>query len=165
MTTTLTHNRLEPLQANGLVFAVETIGVIYEQVDAIGPQHHDEISSEGREYAPNWEALASIESNNGFRLYTARNQSTGELVGYVGYFMSMSLHYNQCKQAVAHGIYLLPEYRRGMNGANLLRYSEADLINQGVNQIFQAVTERKDYSALLERMGYTKRETTYGKRV
>jgi hypothetical protein len=106
MTTILTSNTTEPLLAGNLILSVGNLRKDADEIGKLSIEHHREVASDGKEYGPNWIVLEELERVGAFILYVARNAETNEMAGYVGYFVSMSLHYYECKQAMAHGLYL-----------------------------------------------------------
>lgn len=62
-------------------------------------------------------------------------------------------------------VYILPEYRKGFTGVKLLKFIEESLKEDDVQGIFISSSEKRDISKLLDRIGYSRVETTYFKEI
>lgn len=96
------------------------------------------------------------------RCFTAREG--GRLIGYANYFIRSHPHFKSTIHALSDILYISPE-RRGIFGSYFLRWCEQELRIEGCNYIYQSVTTKYDFGQLLERIGYMKIDSTYGKRL
>jgi GNAT superfamily N-acetyltransferase len=99
------------------------------------------------------------------RIYTARLHD-GKLIGYAVFLVNTNAHYAGSLQAVQDVLYIDPEHRRGHAALRLLHFSEAELRDEGVQCVYHHVKlNHPALGVLLERMGYAKIETIYGRRL
>lgn len=118
-------------------------------------RHHDKIALAPD--FPKWFALAQAGAVRG---YTARTAS-GELAGYLLFWVCPNISYRDHVFAVCELIYLAPQHRRGHNAARLLRCALDDLIAAGVSKVMIEVPDDHDFSALLSRQGFAPRGRLY----
>jgi hypothetical protein len=103
---------------------------------------------------------ASLGSYVGF---TVRNDS-GECVGYSGFAVNEHLYLPQYTMAQQDTLYLREDYRKGMTGIRLIKYSEKILRGKyRVNLILQNSTPERDLSNLFKRLGYSERDRVFVK--
>lgn len=98
------------------------------------------------------------------KVYTARDSETSELVGY-NVFTIMNREEINALMAQHNSMFLRQDYRKGFNAMKFLKWCDDHLASIGVCYVTQHVTEAVDYSPLLRRLGYSKTETIYGKRL
>ena len=98
-------------------------------------------------------------------IVTAR--SGGLLVGYTCFLISPNMHYKTSLQAYQDAMFVRQDKRKTMLGAGiaLLRESEKVLKARGVQLIQHHVKVYKDFSPMLERLGYSFVEKIYQKRL
>lgn len=120
--------------------------------------HYQDISLD-----PDVEAYAKVEEMGALRCYTAR--ADGLLVGYVVFFVRHNLHYRVSFQAVQDVLFLSPEYRHGGAGVKLIRYSERQLAEDGVQAVYHHAKRTNQVGKLLLRLGYEHIDEIYGKRL
>jgi hypothetical protein len=121
------------------------------------------IPIEETELAFDWIRFDALESFGMVHFVTMRKE--GKLVGYQLSFIDTHLHHKNTLHAMVDLYYLLPEYRIGRNGLNLIKFAEAELIKRGVKKILTGATSIKDTSSLFEYLGYTKFESVFYKLV
>lgn len=114
---------------------------------------------------PNWNGYAECERLDLLRIYTGRDE--GRLIGYSVFMVHMGMHYSTSKEADEDLLYLAPEHRKGRFGLQLMQFSERELTAEGVQLVKRRtkVSERLNFGALLERMGYEPIDVVYGKRL
>jgi len=98
----------------------------------------------------------------------------GALVGYRGFFLDPSIHYQSLKWAVNDILYVDPDHRQSWIGWQLIRKSDEMLKTKGVHMVVQADRKAHKLAAgkaratlgdLLIREGYSPLETVYTKRL
>lgn len=105
---------------------------------------------------------ASLDSYVGF---TVRNDE-GECVGYSGFAVSEHLYFPQYTLAQQDTLYLREDYRKGMTGVRLIKYSEKILRGKyRVNLILQHSTPKRDLSGLFKRLGYSESDRVFIKEI
>lgn len=95
-----------------------------------------------------------------YRIFTARVEppagDRGRLVGYLGVFVSRSLHQRSITLASLDALFVDLAWRGGRTGRDLIRFAEGQLREAGVTTLYQHVKQRSDIAVgpLLARMGY-----------
>jgi GNAT superfamily N-acetyltransferase len=148
-----------------LMFQVEPFSAVIDEAVPLLQRHYEEIAlnKATTPLAPDWSAYATLEAAGFLHIVTARDE--GKLVGYSAYIVGQrNLHYD-FQMAETDIFYLAPEYRKGMAGVALLKFSETSLRAIGVQRI---VTKTKlspehDLGPLLERLGFSPIERVYTK--
>lgn len=96
------------------------------------------------------------------RAFAAREN--GKLIGYSVFIVNTHHHYKGVKVAFQDVTYLDPAFR-GHNSMRFINWCDKQLRLEGVKAITRQVTEKKDYSKLLEKFGYRMIERLYLKEV
>lgn len=96
--------------------------------------------------------------------FTARDASTGRLVGYNIYWIKQNPHYRHSKIAVADMVYLLPEYRGG-TGEKFISWCDTMLKGCGVQVVTQHVKTYFEFGSMLKRLEYVHVENLYVRRL
>lgn len=112
--------------------------------------------------SPDYDAFLGAEAAGRLRIFTARDESTEELLGYSVFFVFHSLHRKQCLQAEQSALYVKPD-RAGF-GSRFIGWVDDQLESEGAGVIIRAVKRAFDYGPMLERKGYSQMETVYFKR-
>ncbi len=94
-------------------------------------------------------------------IVTVRND--GRLIGYHASIVKTHLHYKSTLHAFVDVYYLMPEYRRGGIGIQLIKEAELSLANRGVVKVFTGTKKHLDMSKLFLRLGWHETETVFSK--
>lgn len=113
---------------------------------------------------PNWPQYEAMEAGGLLRIYTVRDLRFA-LIGYCIYVVAQGLHYRPVTYANQDILFLLPEYRRGRIGRDLVRFTEEALKQEGVHIVLQHVKVKFNFGPMLVRDGYEPIDTIYGKRL
>jgi GNAT superfamily N-acetyltransferase len=145
-------------------FARESMAAVREEILPLLHAHWAEVAH----YAdmplnPNWPWYEASEAAGQLRIFTARDGET--LIGYAIYVIGPGLHYRDFTYANQDILFVLPEYRRGFTGRELLRFTEQALRADGVHLVLQHVKVAHDFGPLLRREGYEPIDTIWGKRL
>lgn len=97
-----------------------------------------------------------------YKLFTAR--VGGKLVGYAGYFLQRHPHVNAI-QANSDLIYIKPDYRKHGIGRALISFADAKLKQVGCSIVYLSLSEKMDFSKMIEPMGYTPVDRSYARRL
>lgn len=126
-------------------------------------QHWEEIAlnQDKIKLNPNWDAYRSLEGIGAFRIFTARDD--GKLVGYFAVFVEPNLHYQDHLFARNDVLFLHEDYRKGFCGVKLIRFAEKCLQDDGVSVLAINTKAHKDFSSVLNWMGFDKTETVHTK--
>lgn len=133
-------------------------------------EHWGEVGSCPQHHALNVDTALyeAIERVGALHITAARQQAKGGLgglVGYAVYFVQTYPHVRELCMAQSDALYLRPAFRQGFTGLRLLQAAEQALFAKGVRNIMQTCTVKKDFGALLRRMGYVNTENVYRKEV
>jgi GNAT superfamily N-acetyltransferase len=104
----------------------------------------------------------TMEDEDSLRIFTARDEATNEMVGYLLYTVGYNPHYKDSLQASVDVVYIDPE-RRGF-GMKFMKWCDERLKQEGVEIVYHHVKLAHDFGPVLKRMGYKPIETIYGKR-
>lgn len=115
------------------------------------------------ELNPDYSLYLAMEDGGGLRVYTAR-RSDGELIGYAIFFVRRNPHYRTSLQAVQDILFVRPD-QRGVTGARLIMYADAELKREGVQAVMHHVKAAHNFGPLLERLGYQLVDLIYAKRL
>lgn len=141
----------------------ETLFDIVHEVDELLKLHYAEVAlhKDAVPLAPMWERYRQLEQADAFVVYTAREE--GQLIGYSAFFINRHLHYGDTVMAHNDVIFLHPDHRRGTAGIKLIKFSEQALRDRGITKITWHVKVDKDWTQILERMGYAREDIIMGK--
>jgi hypothetical protein len=142
-----------------------TIDLINELIPLL-VEHNKEVGDTST-IEPNIEMFLGLEAAGHLRCFTARIDSTDELVGYNVYFVQNSLHKKTSLQALQDVIFI----RKGHRGFGLqfISWCDEQLRYDRVNVIYGHVKAAHDFGPMLEKLGYElvdliyKRELQYEK--
>lgn len=131
--------------------------------DHVLKRHYEEIAHNKQDIKldPDWARYDAMEQAGNLIAYTARDE--GKLVGYSVFFVNYHIHYNSTLVGQNDVLYLLPEYRKGMTGIRLIKYSIAQLEARGVDKIHWHVKFDHDFRVILERLGFVSEEVIVSK--
>lgn len=144
-----------------MIFASETWAQVEPEFDALGLKSFEETGiGDGRvEYGPDYENLREL----GDIVHVVSARENGKLVGYVlSLVVPRHLQY-KAKVSQMISIYILPEYRKGLNGYNMLKFYENEMVKRNVDRIDGGFTVSKDLLTLFRRGGWNPSETIYTK--
>lgn len=146
-------------------FATENLASVMEEIVPLMTAHYEEIAlhKDRVKLAPDWGRYRYMDQTRSLAVYTAREES--RLVGYSVFLLSYHLHYVHTLVAMNDVLYLDPGHRKGSTGIKLIRHSEADLRDRGVDRILWHVKRDHDFRAILHRLGYADEEMVVGKMI
>ncbi len=126
--------------------------------------HYEEIALDKNQIPlnPDWESYQRMEDVGDLVCFTARDNA--ELIGYSFFFLKWHIHYSNTRFAHNDVLYVHPNYRKGTSiGKDLIKYSEAELKNYGIDKVIWHIKCDHDWSAIMLRMGYRKDEIIVSK--
>ena len=114
--------------------APESLSAAMPEWTALHARQHAEMNTAG-DLAPlnvNLDAYRALDAAGVMSFVALR--ADGALVGYNLSFVQPSLHFQTTLCAVQDGLYIVPEWRRGMGALRLLRATQRDLEARGVRR-------------------------------
>ena len=144
-------------------FNTEKVLDIKEELKSLLDKHYEELTLDKDvvKLDPIWSLYGELEEKNQFFLFTARDEDV--LVGYSAFFMKQHIHYKDLIVATNDVIFLKKEYRLGITGIKLLKYSEQKVKELGAKKITWHVKYSNDFRPILHRMGYSDEDVIVGK--
>ena len=107
----------------------------------------------------NYKAYFKLEEMEKLEVHTVRDD--GKLIGYSLWMLYYHIHYKSSLTATSTLIYIIPEYRKGLLGYKLIKWSIDKIKKRGVQRLIIGVKPDHDFGKLLERLGATLFEKTY----
>jgi GNAT superfamily N-acetyltransferase len=143
--------------------ATESVYGVVDEVQDLVQAHYDEIAmhKERIPLAPDWQRYSELEQVGNLVTFTARDE--GRLVGYSVFLINQMLHYVTTRLASNDVLFLHKDYRKGMAGVRLIKYSEQQLKERGVDKVVWHIKFHHDFRPILHRMGYGDEEVIVGK--
>lgn len=110
---------------------------------------------------PNFDAYERMEAAGTLVILAARRD--GALVGYSIFFLLPHVHYQTSLFAMNDILYLAPDERANGTGVRLIKQSERVMREHGARLISWHIKPTLDFSPLLERIGYERKEIVMAK--
>ncbi len=104
-----------------------------------------------------------LEAKGKLRVFTARD--AGVLVGYCTYFIVRSHQRKSLTSLFEDAFYVKPEYRGGGTARRIMKFAEAAAKAECQAVFYHSPEAQPTFGQILERTGYTKYSTTYGRRL
>ena len=144
-----------------ITFQKEPFLQFIEDGKEIFAKHNKEVvpSSDQIPLNVNYKAYFKKEETNNLEVYTVRDD--GKLIGYTLWMLHYHIHYQTSLTANSTLIYVVPEYRKGLLGYKLIKWSIQKLKKRGVQRIMMGVKPDHDFGKLLERLGAKQFEKIY----
>lgn len=148
-----------------LKFDSETWSKVKDEFHDLGRRNYEEckISGGDKPYSLHQEAFDYMESEGLLHVTTARDD--GKLVGYVLTVLSPRHLMFDAFVSQTIGIYLKPEYRKGLNGVRLMDADEFHMMGLGVHKMYGGYTMEKDLEPLFLKRGWVLHEKHYTKAI
>lgn len=114
---------------------------------------------------PDYEKFLNAERAGNLRVFTARSEKTGALLGYSLFFVSNHLHKRHSLQAEENALFIHQE-SRGF-GLRFIDWTEDYLRREGVQVVVRHTKARPElnFAPMLERKGYKLGEFVFFKRL
>lgn len=141
----------------------ETLEQCLSECHVMGEAHLAETQDFGLKYRFNGGKHEQLERDGLLRCYILRAHA-GTMVGYAWWHL-FDMPYSEERCANLMALYVHPRMRGRMLGARLLRESERQLQEEGVQLAVVCVTMGCDWSQLADRLGYRPFETAFAKRL
>ena len=149
----------------GITFQREFSGpLLHKELFPLLTAHYDEIAHfKDIKLKPAFDRYDDLEERGALRVFTARED--GRVVGYSIYIITHNLHYSDSLQALQDVLFLIERARAGLTGFKFIKWCDGELAADGVQVVMHHVKKSHDFSPVLERMGYTKIESVYARRL
>jgi GNAT superfamily N-acetyltransferase len=141
-------------------FKIEHIGDVVEELAPLTVAHHAEISFlSDTPLDIDWSRYEKVK-----RMYCfVTCRIGGELIGWVGFFVSPPIRRKSYLVGYEDWYYLKPEYRGRGWGKKMFEFAEKALTAGGVKRIMISCKTYQDYTPLLEGLGYIFYEKNFTK--
>ena len=133
-----------------------------EAIELMRANNEETGALSSQEFKPNKERYEQIEDIGMLKLYVARDLE-GILRGYAIFWISPHMHYSECYWAQQDVMYMDKRYR-GVAAYRFMNWIDDKLKEEGIDYVIRGVSEKNDYSRVLERIGYKKIETNFMRR-
>lgn len=144
-----------------MTFQVEDWHSCKDEMSVLWPLHWEEVANDKDKIKLDVWFEAYDDMSDQLHIVTARVD--GKIVGYHWSIVRPHLHYKKSLTAYTDIYFLLPEFRRGMNGVNLFKFVEESLKAIGVQKMYTASKIKLDMSKIFERLGWLEAERVYTK--
>lgn len=136
---------------------------LYEETLPLLEDHAEELNVISSELDVDVSTYLKAQLAETFIAYTLREE--GKMIGYIGYFLFWHPHYRNVYTAQQDVLFLDKDYRKGLTGIKLIKYSEKKLKNRGVKLISQHSKSHTDLYKVLEFLKYKEADSVYIKEI
>lgn len=146
-----------------VTFAVEDWQDYKREAAVLWPLHWDEIAmdKDAIKLSVDYAQYDQIDASGSLHVVVARSE--GRIVGYHLSIIRPHLHYSQSLSAFTDIYFIVPEFRKGRTGINLMKFTEKSLKARGVQKMFTGTKLHLDMGRLFEHLGWTETERLYTK--
>lgn len=145
-------------------FQQESVASVWSEALPLFKAHYEDIAHyQDIPLVPDFEQYLKLDELGFIKVFTARDDSTNELIGYACYFVRPNLHYKTSLQASQDVIYI-KRGRRGL-GYRFIHWCDEQLKLLGVQVVYHHVKLKHNFGPMLERQGYELIDLIYGKRL
>ena len=149
----------------GIKFQCEPVLTVKPEMEPMLIDHYHELTlhKDKIKLAPDWDLYDKMEKTNNFYLLTARlEERDNMLVGYSAWFVKPHIHYKATIVAANDVLFLHKDFRQGMLGIKLIKYSEQEM-RKYAHKITWHVKGEPDFRPILHRLGYMDEDVIVGK--
>lgn len=150
--------------ADPLLLNVESFSTLRDELIPLEREHFAEVEEDQDviAYGRDERTYAAMDAAGSLCLITARTGG-GTLVGYLLAIVSNGVHSVDTLIGTLDSYYLRPEFRRGLNGVQLLRKAEQVLAARGCRKLYGGYKETYNLSRLFQHLGWTPSERYFSK--
>jgi GNAT superfamily N-acetyltransferase len=144
-----------------ITFQTEPFAKFIQDGKEIFAEHNNEVVLQDKQISldVNYKAYFKLAEADKLEVCTIRDN--GKLVGYTLWMLHYHIHYKTSLTANSTLIYVVPEYRKGLLGYKLIKWSINKLKERGVQRLMMGVKPNYDFGRLLERLGASHFEKIY----
>jgi len=147
------------IAAARVCFAVEQFKTAYDEAQPLLCRHWDEIAKNKSLLKLNPDESLYEKMGQNILLITAR--ADGRLVGYFLWFLIKHPHYKHVTVAEEDLHFLLPEFRRGLTGYNLMKAACQAAIDQGAELLVSREKIGHEHPGIMKRLGFVPTDIVY----
>ena len=146
-----------------ITYQVEDWHQCLPEMEAMWPLHWEEVAGDKDviKLEPHYKMYDDIYRSGQMHVVTAR--CDGKLIGYHVSIVRPHLHYKSSLSSYTDLYFIHPDYRKGMTGVNLFRFTEKSLKQRGVQKMFTGTKLSLDMGRIFERLGWRETERLYTK--
>lgn len=150
-----------------IVFNKERMADLQDELMPLFEEHKEEaFAFPFLNTAPSWDVYDDSERLGSHHFYTAREEDTGELVGYAGYWTMPDTHFSEEIFGYQDLLFLDQRYRRSGVSLDLIKFAEDDMIeNFDVSVLTLTLKTKFNTESLPNALGYDSEEISYIKYV
>ena len=127
-----------------------------EAMPLLAREHAETERDERLPYDPDWDRLLSWSASGALDVWTLR--ADGELIGYASVLFMPHLYSRQVQMANVHAPYVMPEWRLGRLGLDMLKVLFSALKDRGVDVVDVDIDVDARLHNGLDRMGFVRTE-------
>lgn len=141
------------------VVGVEKLPAILTDIKRLTGEHWEETEVLYRQLLgkPNYPAYIGLEAEGKFAVFTARSLTTGEMVGYLMYYIYENMHSMGVMEAREDAFFITKLHRGGKLASAIVDYAEEGFRSMSVHQISmssKAPAGGPDLDKFYKRKGY-----------
>lgn len=149
------------MSSNGYTFQLESFRALQPEIHNILVDNHAETGVYDLPFNPDYERYFYLESIGDMLFFTARKGE--EVAGFAIFFLDSEIQQKDVRSATQSVNFVRKEHR-GI-GLAFMRHCDQTLKHQGINSVWRQASAKLDIGKVYERMGYTRIETSYLKRL
>lgn len=148
-----------------ITYQEEKLANILDELKPLLEDHYQEVAIYKDHIAlnPAYDLYLAMEVAGSLHVFTARDTTAQELIGYCITFVHKSPHYQDHVYAVNDVIFVKEEYRHSEIAPNMLNQLELIMEQTGVSVMTFHMKTYKPFETLMDILGYDKIEYLYSK--
>lgn len=146
---------------DGYTFQTESFSEMLPEIKGILALNHVETGIYDLPFNPDYERYLYLDSVGELIFFTARKGL--DIAGFAIFFLDSEIQQKDVRSATQSVNFVRKEHR-GI-GLAFMRHCDQTLKHHGINSVWRQASAKLDVGKIYERMGYTKIETSYLKRL
>ena len=141
----------------------EFVSQVEEEIKPLIAAHWEEVE-DYQSYIkldPCWESYYALELQGNLKVFTARSE--GKLAGYFVSVVNHNIHHKSHLFASCDVVFLHKDYRKGLTGIKLIKFSESCLKSDGVSVLVINSKVRSPLRKILTWLKFKPSECSYSK--
>lgn len=149
------------MSLNDYTFQTESFRELQPAIHNILADNHAETGVYDLPFNPDYERYFYLESTGDMLFFTARKGL--EVAGFAIFFLDSEIQQKDVRSAT-QSVNFVRKSHRGI-GLAFMRYCDQTLKHHGISSVWRQASAKLDIGKVYERMGYTRIETSYLKRL